>query len=165
MRDHDNNYPESVSDPAASGIPEYADDDSTAYDDAPSSREADGPDPTAMPADRDEGPVAVEDFGVTAEQQRSGESLAARLIREEPDIDPSDPPPEPSEGESLSPQTEPSAYDQEAGDEVGRLVSPDQGSGVDREKDEIASDAGASGGGASAEELAMHEVPPDDEGT
>lgn len=44
------------------------------------------------------------------------------------------------------------------GGTVGRIVEPDQGFGEDTEKDAIAFDAGAAGGGASAEELAMHEV-------
>jgi uncharacterized protein DUF5709 len=42
---------------------------------------------------------------------------------------------------------------------VGRLVAPDEGAHQDDEKDEVAFDAGAAGGGASAEELAMHTVP------
>ena len=42
------------------------------------------------------------------------------------------------------------------------LVAPDEGTAEDREKDEIAVDAGAAGGGASAEELAMHPVPDDE---
>ncbi len=41
---------------------------------------------------------------------------------------------------------------------VGRLVAPDGGSGFDDEADSVAWDAGAAGGGASAEELAMHET-------
>ena len=45
---------------------------------------------------------------------------------------------------------------------VGRLVAPDEGTAEDTEKDEIAVDAGAAGGGASAEELAMHPVPDDE---
>jgi hypothetical protein len=42
---------------------------------------------------------------------------------------------------------------------VGRVVEPDQGAGEDTEKDAIAYDAGAAGGGATAEELALHEIP------
>jgi len=42
---------------------------------------------------------------------------------------------------------------------VGRLVEPDQGGPVDAESDAVAYDAGAAGGGASAEELAIHRVP------
>ncbi|GAA2636230.1 DUF5709 domain-containing protein [Dactylosporangium fulvum] len=42
---------------------------------------------------------------------------------------------------------------------VGRLVEPDEGTGEDTEKDMIAYDAGAAGGGPTAEEAAVHEVP------
>jgi Family of unknown function (DUF5709) len=45
----------------------------------------------------------------------------------------------------------------DAGRPIGRLVEPDEGAHEDREKDAVAWDAGAAGGGASAEELAIHE--------
>jgi Family of unknown function (DUF5709) len=45
------------------------------------------------------------------------------------------------------------------GGTVGRLVEPDQGFGEDTEADAIAYDAGAAGGGATAEEAALHEIP------
>jgi hypothetical protein len=80
------NYPHVASDPDTNGIPDYADDESTAYDDVDSSRLADGPDPAALPPDRDAGPLALDEFGTTAEEQRRGESLDARLARELPDV-------------------------------------------------------------------------------
>jgi uncharacterized protein DUF5709 len=43
---------------------------------------------------------------------------------------------------------------------VGRLVEPDEDYGYDAEPDNVAYDAGAAGGGASAEELAVHETEP-----
>ena len=46
-----------------------------------------------------------------------------------------------------------------SGAPVGRLVEPDEGYGFDAEPDSVAYDAGAAGGGASAEELAVHETP------
>ena len=46
--------------------------------------------------------------------------------------------------------------------QVGRLVEPDEGARTDQETDSIAYDAGAAGGGASAEELAVHETRPPD---
>src|SRR5688572_24008870 len=79
-------FPHPVSDPAASGLPEYADDDSNADLDVPSPREADGPDPAPLPPDREDGPLALDEFGITAEEQRHGEALDARLAREEPDV-------------------------------------------------------------------------------
>jgi hypothetical protein len=43
-----------------------------------------------------------------------------------------------------------------SGEPIGRLVEPDEGYGHDAEPDSVAYDAGAAGGGASAEELAIH---------
>jgi hypothetical protein len=183
-------FPRSVSDPAASGVPEYADDDSDADLDVPSTREADGPDPAPLPPDREDGPLALDEFGTTAEEQRHGEPLGARLAREEPEVATADAAaaprdrtddlatadvphewnePDPggagADGGPIDPDVDDpvSAYervgpDAVTGGLVGRLVQPDQGSLEDAEPDEVAMDAGASGGGASAEEAAMHEV-------
>jgi hypothetical protein len=179
----EDNYPKPVSDPESEGLPDTADDDSTAYDDVDSGRQADGPDPAALPADR---PLAVNRFGTTAEEQRAGESLDYRLSQEEPDVQPEDPldSPGPLADEAIdqqsaararldadvygeSPTSDPdskvSIYDFGQLDgtspaPVGRLVEPDEGYGYDTEPDSIASDAGAAGGGASAEELAIHET-------
>ncbi|HWH01307.1 MAG TPA: DUF5709 domain-containing protein [Pilimelia sp.] len=204
MRDQ---YPSPVSDPEAEGLPDTADDDSTAYDDVHTGRQADGPAPAALPADR---PVAVDRFGTTAQEQLRGESLEDRLAQEQPDFgadvqetaagpptgraaalaDPSPSAAGPADDDRLDdsldesasaraaldadvltdgPQHDPdsqvSYYDRpdplaETGGSVGRLVAPDQGAAPDREKDEVAHDMGAAGGGATAEELAMHEAPP-----
>jgi Family of unknown function (DUF5709) len=159
-------YPKPVSDPAANGLPEYADDESTAWDDVESPRVADGPDPAPLPPDREDGPLAVDEYGTTAAEQRRGEPLDLRLAREEPDV-PADPvardsglddvPVDPHLGSAVS------MYDRpEPGlpgnDRVGRLVEPDEGAHEDTEPDAVAYDAGAAGGGASAEELAVHPV-------
>jgi hypothetical protein len=178
-------YPTPVSDPAAEGLPDTADDDSTAYDDVPFGRGADGADPAALPSDV---PLAVDRFGTTAEEQRAGETLDDRLAQEEPDVPVDDPLAAPgaavadeATGERAAaqarfdadvldpgPQPDPdspvSMYDRplegSPGRPVGRLVAPDAGGLSDTEPDAIAVDAGAAGGGASAEEAAMHEVPP-----
>jgi len=89
-------------------------------------------------------------FGTTPAQERAGESLDQLLAEEEPDIDP---------------------YAEEAEDEddlvrrgyemeprSGRLVAEDDGFGEDEEPDEVAWDVGIDGGGASAEEAAIHVV-------
>jgi hypothetical protein len=76
-------FAEPVTDPEADGLPGYADDDSFADPDRPSSREADGPAPAALPADR---PLGTTEFGTTSEEQREGEPLEDRLRREEPDV-------------------------------------------------------------------------------
>jgi hypothetical protein len=171
-----------MDDPETDGIPEYADDDSTAYDDADLPRFADGRDPAPLPGDRDTGPVALDEFGTTPEEQRQGQSLDLRLAREEPDLalegigDVRDTGPDdvPADDDELVLDEEPvdpqlasavSMYDRDepaltATDPVGRLVAPDEGAHPDREPDEVALDLGAAGGGASAEELAVHPIPP-----
>jgi Family of unknown function (DUF5709) len=183
----DDDFPRLVSDPEAEGLPETADDDSTAYDADHSPREADGPDPAQLPADH---PMAVDRFGTTAEEQRAGSSLEARLDQEEPDVPVDEPLAAPGSrladeaideqsaaqarfdadvlepGPTYEPNSKVSLYDRPLegtpGAPVGRLVEPDQGWLSDTEPDAIAMDAGAAGGGATAEELAMHEAPPPD---
>jgi hypothetical protein len=177
----DNDYPTEVTDPEASGLPDTADDDSNAYDEVDSSRWADGPDPAALPG---VGPGGSNRFGDTAEEQREGESLDYRLSQEEPDVGAEDPLPprrDPidetidssaqrdldadvwGESPTSDPKSQISLYDDGQLDSddpqpVGRLVEPDEGYGFDDEPDSVAYDAGAAGGGASAEELAMHET-------
>ena len=179
----DNDYPNEVSDPEASGLPETADDDSTAYDAVDSPRWADGPDPAALAGT---GPGGSTRFGTTAEEQREGESLDRRLRQEEPDFGAEDPNPAPRDpyddtaddpaerafdadvwgaSPTSDPKSKVSLYDDGQLDyddpaPVGRLVAPDEGSGVDDEPDSVAYDAGAAGGGASAEELAVHRTNP-----
>lgn len=157
-------------DPEADGIPGYADDDSTAWSDGETGRSADGPDPAALPADH---PVAVDRFGTTAAEQRAGQSLDARLAEEEPDLAPDGgaTPRDPVLRGTLgdADRTDPhldspvSVYDRSdwGRDEtaVGRLVDPDLGAAEDTEPQAIADDVGIAGGGASAEELAVHQVP------
>ncbi|MFI5914442.1 DUF5709 domain-containing protein [Dactylosporangium sp. NPDC051541] len=187
-------YPNPVSDPEAAGLPGTADDDSSARDDDESGRIADGPDPGALPLDRDDRPLAVDHFGTTPEEAREGEPLDLKLEREVPDpaleelgADRPDARPVTGTEETFDPDAlatevdaleqgtvideapvEPnldspvSMYDTGIGGgdgKVGRLVEPDEGLGPDEEKDAIAYDAGSAGGGASAEEAALHEVP------
>jgi hypothetical protein len=177
------NFPHPVSDPEAEGLPEYADDDSNAWDEVHSPREADGPDPAPLPADH---PLAVDRFGTTAEEARHGESLDYKLAREstDPAARPPDPEP-PDENAALSDEVDEiggqaalvadtapvdphldsavSMYDRpdelmDPGAPIGRLVEPDEGVREDDEKDAVAYDSGAAGGGPSPEEAAMHEV-------
>jgi Family of unknown function (DUF5709) len=181
MTMRDNDYPAEVTDPEASGLPDTADDDSNAYDEVESPRWADGADPAALPGT---GPGGSNRFGDTAEEARQGESLDYRLRQEEPDVGQEDPIPprrdpidetvDSDEQRQLdadvwgaSPTSDPdskiSLYDDgqldaDSPGTVGRLVAPDEGSGLDDETDSVAYDAGAAGGGASAEELAIHET-------
>ncbi|MER5703914.1 DUF5709 domain-containing protein [Micromonospora sp. NPDC002296] len=185
----DNEYPTPVSDPEAEGLPDTADDDSTANDDVLTGREADGPEPAQLPGDRT--PVAVDRFGTTAEEQLDGESLDYKLQRESyerPADDPLAAPVDPgiaaeadseeqaaqaqldadvlNPGPTSDPNSPVSLYDHgqlgAADAEVGRLVEPDEGAHSDLEPDNIAYDAGSAGGGATAEELAIHETRPPD---
>jgi hypothetical protein len=91
-------------------------------------------DPQQAPVPGDE-PLALDDYGTTAEEQREGEPLDARLRREEPDIDMTTVTEEPRRS--------------------GRLVQQDEGVRADTESEEIAGDVGPDGGGFSAEESAM----------
>ncbi|GAB1694254.1 DUF5709 domain-containing protein [Krasilnikovia sp. M28-CT-15] len=177
----DNDYPLGVTDPESSGLPDTADDDSSANDEVRSGRWADGPDPAALAG---VGPGGSNRYGDTAEEARRGEPLAYRLRQEEPDvgterpterewfddtIDDVDTSSTPfaadvwGPGPTSDPNSPVSLYDDGQLDDdsprpVGRLVEMDEGSGLDDERDSIAYDAGAAGGGASAEELAMHET-------
>jgi hypothetical protein len=137
--------------PEEEGIPDYADDTSTAYDDADRPRFRDSP--AALPADE---PRAVEEYGVTAAEQRHREPLAERLAREEPDIPPgADRPqaPDPSNGAEYG-TLEPGAA-------VGRLVEQDEGARPDEEKELQARPAG--GEALSAEEESVHELTRDEQ--
>lgn len=96
-----------------------------------------GTDGVVVPPDE---PVAVSGFGTTSAEAREGESLDGRLARELPDNTLASPYPT---DEALA----------------GRLVDSDQGAYSDTEKDAVAYDAGVDGGGASAEEAAMHILP------
>jgi hypothetical protein len=106
-------------------------------------------------------------FGDTATEQSEGESLDQLLAEEEPDpvldFDEDD-----DEDEDLE--------DDDAGDEdvdglllddgpdprAGRLVAEDEGAHPNEEEDLVARDVGIDGGGASAEEAAVHVVEEDD---
>jgi hypothetical protein len=110
-------------------------------------------------------------FGTTGTEQRDGESLDQLLAEEEPDIAFDD------DDERLEDIAgDPAAWDEDAGDEdvdglllddgpdprAGRLVAEDEGAHPADEQDLVASDVGIDGGGATAEEAAMHVVEEDD---
>ena len=89
-------------------------------------------------------------FGNTAAEERQGESLDQRIAQEEPDPEWDD-----WDEEDLD--------DDQVGDtRSGRLIAPDEGTGEDTDQAPLAFDAGIDGGGASAEEAAMHVVPDED---
>lgn len=104
--------------------------------------------------------------GSTATEQQAGESLDELLAEEEPDIT----------GEVDDEPIGDLAGDEDAGDEdvdglllddgpdarAGRLVAEDEGAHADEEADLVAWDTGIDGGGATAEEAAVHVVEDDD---
>ena len=105
-------------------------------------------------------------FGTTTDEEQAGESLDQLLAEEEPDV--------PFDADDEEPLD--IGEDEEAGDEdidglllddgpdprAGRLVAEDEGAHVDSEEDLGASDVGIDGGGATAEEAAVHVVEEDD---
>lgn len=113
-------------------------------------------------------------FGSTADEQFSGESLDQLLAEEEPDpsLDIADALDGDKEDEENSDE-----YDDEAEQDIdglllddgpdpraGRLIAEDEGAHPDVEADLVARDAGIDGGGATAEEAAVHVVEDDDTG-
>jgi Family of unknown function (DUF5709) len=178
---------EPVSDPAADGLPETADDDSYADDAIEASRDPGGAQ-GVLPPDREDGPMGLDEYGTTAYERLHREPLDRRLAREVPDVARGRAREEPSPGlsEDLDPdqigqltedtrqlaEADPvdphlgsavSMYDRPVtgipyGGPVGRLVRPGGGY-PSSEADEIAFDAGVTAGGFGSEELAMHEIP------
>ena len=102
----------------------------------------------------------------TAAEQQAGESLDQLLAAEEPDVA------DEVDDEPIGDI----AGDEDAGDEdvdglllddgpdarAGRLVAEDEGAHPDEEADLVARDTGIDGGGATAEEAAVHVVEDDD---
>ncbi|WP_213450489.1 DUF5709 domain-containing protein [Rhizomonospora bruguierae] len=82
---------ETTKDIESDGIPPYADEDTDAYDDLGQRGLEDGP-----PAVPGGAPDAVDRFGTTAEEQRVGEDLDAKLAQEEPDVEVGSPAGDPS---------------------------------------------------------------------
>ncbi|PKH39046.1 hypothetical protein SAMN05192575_103259 [Nocardioides alpinus] len=104
----------------------------------------------------DHPPKGYEDYPTEAERLQ-GESLDEKLAEEEPDVDPY----AEEEADLDSDREDENALDEQLGlDEAdarsGRLVQPDSGLGADVDSQELATDVGIDGAGASAEEAAMH---------
>ncbi len=119
-------------------------------------------------------------YGVTATEQEEGESLDQLLAEEEPDDaleltedELEDDDEDAEDAEDL--EEDEADEDDDAGDEDvdglllddgpdprAWLVAEDEGAHPDEEEDLVASDVGIDGGGATAEEAAMHVVEEDD---
>jgi len=107
-------------------------------------------DDLAVPGDN---PVAVDDFGTTALEQREGEPLDVRLAREQPDL---------LERAGSAPDADADSdnpYPEDREERVGRLVETDEGAREDSEADAVAFDVGTDSGGFTAEERAMRIEP------
>jgi hypothetical protein len=106
-----------------------------------------------------EKPLGAYKPGVTAAEQRDGESLDQRLAEELPDVGT-------DEQDDLGdqPGADGELIDSEVGARrAGRLVAPDEGAHEDRDDELFASDVGIDAGAAGAEEAAMHIVPDDED--
>lgn len=108
-------------------------------------------DDMAVPGDE---PVAVDDFGTTAEEEAAGEPLDLRLAREEPDLLERAAGTDADDGPDAA-----QPYPEDHDERVGRIVEEDQGGRPDTEPDAVGLDVGTDSGGFSAEERAMHVVP------
>ncbi|HWA67026.1 MAG TPA: DUF5709 domain-containing protein [Mycobacteriales bacterium] len=86
-------------------------------------------------------PIAAEDFGMTAEEERAGEPLDGRLARELPDVS------------QHSGAADGQPYPEDPEERAGRLTAPsDDG----KDQDLWGEDVGADRGGFAPEERAMH---------
>ena len=101
--------------------------------------------------DAGEGYRGATRYGTTAEEERQGESLDQLLAEEEPDVGVGD-------DDEWSDEDDPRDDDHVPDPRSGRLVAPDEGAHGDDEKDVVALDVGIDGGGAAAEEAAIHLV-------
>jgi hypothetical protein len=102
------------------------------------------PDPLDVGVAAADGWSGADRFGTTGAEQRAGESLEQLLAQEEPDVDPY--------GPSADDEDELIRRGYEAEPRAGRLYAEDDTT------DAAALDTGIDGGGASAEEAAVHVV-------
>jgi hypothetical protein len=92
-----------------------------------------------------EHPVASVDFGITAEEMRTGEPLDGRLAREEP------------EASALRGDGVDAPYPEDRDERIGRFAEAREAD-TGKEQDAWAVEVGADGGGFAPEERAMHET-------
>ena len=120
--------------PEDDGIPEVA------QDDFPTQDRAEDPQFAPMPGER---PGAAGDFGTTAFEQSTGESLDGRLAREVPDDAP-----------DVRPAEDPARADAQF--EQDTSTTPVSDSGTNRTADDIEATADPAVGGQGPEEGAVH---------
>jgi hypothetical protein len=103
-----------------------------------------------------ERPLAVDDWGTTADEEAGDEPLDARLAREQREAGDYD---SDYDGLGDSSDTAGELFDDEVGDvRAGRLVASDQGGTFDDDDELYATDVGIDGAASSAEEAAVHVV-------
>ncbi|MFW0794204.1 DUF5709 domain-containing protein [Gordonia sp. CPCC 205515] len=104
--------------------------------------------------------------GLTAQEQREGETLDERLSEEEPDPWNAKDPLDDAESDWRSHESdrddEYDNDDQAGNGRAGRLVAAGNGDGDDNDADTFATDCGIDGAGASAEEAAVHYIDEDE---
>jgi hypothetical protein len=93
----------------------------------------------------------LETYGNTAAEMRQGESIDRHIAAEIPEV----------VREALAWLPEPGQLDSVGGRRAGRLVAVSGGLGSESVPDTLATDVGIDGGGASAEEAAMHIIDPE----
>ncbi len=109
-----------------------------------------------------EKPQGMTRFGTTHAEEEAGETLDQRLAQEVPDpnlaadLDASPSDENVDSVDNTRIEDEDLRYSEVGDDRAGRLVSPDEGLGEDREKDLLGTDVGIDEGAASAEEAAVH---------
>ena len=105
-------------------------------------------------------------YGVTEQEQEQGESLDQLLSEEEPDpalnFEDDDEDDEDEDDEDAGDEDVDGLLLDDGPDPPGRLVAEDEGAHPDDEEDLVATDVGIDGGGATAEEAAVHVVEEDD---
>jgi Family of unknown function (DUF5709) len=97
--------------------------------------------------------VAATRFGTTAAEAQTGPSLSQMLAEEEPDV---------ADDQQWTDEDVPSTDDEVQQLRAGRLAFPDDDEFGDSDGDAFAVDVGIDGGGASAEEAAVHLTDPPD---
>jgi hypothetical protein len=105
-------------------------------------------------------------YGVTEQEQEQGESLDQLLSEEEPDpalnFEDDDEDEDDEDDDAGDEDVDGLLLDDGPDPRAGRLVAEDEGAHPDDEADLVATDVGIDGGGATAEEAAVHVVEEDD---
>jgi hypothetical protein len=106
---------------ASHGLPEVADQESYAFGADEAARDLHESRPSELPPDREDGPLGMEEYGVSPDERERKEPLTARLARELPDVSPDQLQPDPRLAQDL---------DQDAA--VGQLDGDREYSGISK---------------------------------